>query len=289
MQKRALGRIATHPVMQQKVEEWRNCHDDWKSLAAFMLSKNTGRRFKKKSTQNRDSVTRKILEKKLPKPVPGQEVQNKCQKTSKKYPGVSPLTSTDKKIPNETVNSCSDQSDEDTDGKMKLSGFIGSEEKSVENSVERPIENSSLNRIIHENANEIKEETNRIIHENANEIKEKANMIIHQNANKIKEKTVDTNTESIPSINKEMVVKKLCLDDLTSDKDIVITGNPHDKSISFLFESEFQRKKMKKDTFFMDSGSEVESSCDDSGDEDFILDVRNQEEGNFYLENKGRI
>ena len=86
-----------------------------------------------------------------------------------------------------------------------------------------------------------------------------------------------------------MVVKKLCLDDLTSDGDIVVTGNPNDKSISFLFESEFQRKKTKKNTFFMDSGSEVESLSEDSDDGDSTLDVRNQEEGSFSLENEGRI
>ena len=246
--------------MQQKVEKWRNCHDDWKSLAAFMLSKNTGRRFKKKKTQNKDSKTTMIVNKKLPKPIPDQEFQNKCQKTLKQYLGLSTLSiSTDRKLAKETFNSCSDQSDGDTDGKMKHSDFSGSEDESVDNSVERHIEESSLNRIIHENANEIKE------------------------------KAIDNNTKSIRSISKEMVVKKLCLDDLTSDGDIVVTGNPNDKSISFLFESQFQRKKMKKNTFFMDSGSEVESLSEDSDDGDSTLDVRNQEEGSFSLENEGRI
>ena len=42
-------------------------------------------------------------------------------------------------------------------GKMKHSDFSGSEDESVDNSVERYIEESSLNRIIHENPNEIKE------------------------------------------------------------------------------------------------------------------------------------
>lgn len=48
-EKRVLVRIATHALMTRKVQEWREKHSDWESLAAFAMSKNTGRRFKKKS------------------------------------------------------------------------------------------------------------------------------------------------------------------------------------------------------------------------------------------------
>jgi len=43
-----LTRIACSKLMQKKVARWRQEHDDWEALAAFALSKNTGRRFKKK-------------------------------------------------------------------------------------------------------------------------------------------------------------------------------------------------------------------------------------------------
>ena len=43
-------RVATHKLMSQRVQNWRNEHEDWKALAAFILSKNTGRRFKVKKT-----------------------------------------------------------------------------------------------------------------------------------------------------------------------------------------------------------------------------------------------
>ena len=259
MQKRALGRIATHPVMQQKVEKWRNCHDDWKSLAAFMLSKNTGRRFKKKSTQKGDSMTPKIVKKKLPKPIPGQELQINCQKTSKQYLGVSAITSDDgANLPRETVNTFPEQFNGHTDEKMKLPDFSGSKSESVDSSVKKPVEKSSLN------------------------------MTIHENSSKIKEKAMNKNIESNRSVNKDMVVKKLCLDDITGDGDLLISGNPNDKSVSFLFESDLPHKKINKDNFFVDSSSEVDNASDDNGDGHSELDVGSQEENSWSLDNEGR-
>ena len=258
MQKRALGRIATHPVMQQKVEKWRNCHDDWKSLAAFMLSKNTGRRFKKKSIEKGDSMTGKIVEKKLPKPIPGQELQIKCQKNSKQF-GVSAITRDDgANFPKGTINSFPEHFNGHTDEKMKLAEFSGSENESVDSSIKKPVEKSSLNRTIHENSS------------------------------KIREKAMNKNMESNRSMNTEMVVKKLCLDDLTGDGDLLISGNPNNKSVSFLFESDLPRKKINKDNFFVDSSSEVDSASDDNKDEHSVLDFRNQEEHSLSSDDEGR-
>ena len=47
-----IARLASHKLLQPKVERFRKEHDDWQSLAAFILSKNTGRRFKKKKAIN---------------------------------------------------------------------------------------------------------------------------------------------------------------------------------------------------------------------------------------------
>ena len=47
-----IARLASHKLLQPKVERFRKEHDDWQSLAAFILSKNTGRRFKKKKATN---------------------------------------------------------------------------------------------------------------------------------------------------------------------------------------------------------------------------------------------
>ena len=42
--------------MQKKISRWRQEHKDWEALAAFALSKNTGRRFKKKPPSDSDSM-----------------------------------------------------------------------------------------------------------------------------------------------------------------------------------------------------------------------------------------
>jgi len=43
-----LTRIACSNLMQKVITRWRQEHEDWEALAAFVLSKNTGRRFKNK-------------------------------------------------------------------------------------------------------------------------------------------------------------------------------------------------------------------------------------------------
>jgi len=47
-EEKVLTRIACSNVMQKVITRWRQEHEDWEALAAFALSKNTGRRFKKK-------------------------------------------------------------------------------------------------------------------------------------------------------------------------------------------------------------------------------------------------
>lgn len=47
-EEKVLARIACSKLMQKKIARWRQEHDDWEALAAFALSKNTGRRFKNK-------------------------------------------------------------------------------------------------------------------------------------------------------------------------------------------------------------------------------------------------
>ena len=48
LEEKVLTRIACCKLMQQKINRWRQEHEDWEALAAFALSKNTGRRFKNK-------------------------------------------------------------------------------------------------------------------------------------------------------------------------------------------------------------------------------------------------
>lgn len=55
LDERAYTRVARHKLVHDKITTWRQEHDDWESLAAFALSKNTGRRFKKKKSRSHGS------------------------------------------------------------------------------------------------------------------------------------------------------------------------------------------------------------------------------------------
>jgi len=56
-EERAKTRMATHKLMEEHVKTWRDKHEDWQALAAFMLSKNTGRRFKKVIKMTQEPVS----------------------------------------------------------------------------------------------------------------------------------------------------------------------------------------------------------------------------------------
>lgn len=51
--------MACQKPIQTKVQKWRMEHEDWSSLAAFVLSKNTGRRLKKKTKKTKKSKQKK--------------------------------------------------------------------------------------------------------------------------------------------------------------------------------------------------------------------------------------
>ncbi|XP_013094714.2 serum response factor-binding protein 1-like [Biomphalaria glabrata] len=50
---RALGRLADHPLMKKVVSDFREQHSDWQDLAAYLLIKQTGRRFKTKKQKQK--------------------------------------------------------------------------------------------------------------------------------------------------------------------------------------------------------------------------------------------
>ena len=52
-----LTRIACSKSIQKKITSWRKEHNDWEALAAFALSKTTGRRFKNKAHSDSNSVS----------------------------------------------------------------------------------------------------------------------------------------------------------------------------------------------------------------------------------------
>ncbi|XP_059148318.1 serum response factor-binding protein 1-like [Physella acuta] len=50
---RALARLADHPLMKKVVSDFRQQHQDWQDLAAYLLIKQTGRRFKTKKQKQK--------------------------------------------------------------------------------------------------------------------------------------------------------------------------------------------------------------------------------------------
>jgi len=56
VEKKMLTRIACSKLLQKKITRWRQEHEDWEALAAFALSKTTGRRFKNKPHSASNSV-----------------------------------------------------------------------------------------------------------------------------------------------------------------------------------------------------------------------------------------
>ncbi|KAK3585321.1 hypothetical protein CHS0354_040270 [Potamilus streckersoni] len=61
LETRALCRLSLNPVLQKVVTEFREQHYDWKSLAAYLLTKETGRKYKiKKKGKNQKIVSTNI-------------------------------------------------------------------------------------------------------------------------------------------------------------------------------------------------------------------------------------
>ncbi|XP_046559986.1 serum response factor-binding protein 1-like [Haliotis rubra] len=52
IQSRALTRVSENEVIQKEVTRFRDSHPDWKSLSAFLLMKQSGRRYKKKKNRS---------------------------------------------------------------------------------------------------------------------------------------------------------------------------------------------------------------------------------------------
>ncbi|GFR76965.1 serum response factor-binding protein 1 [Elysia marginata] len=57
---RAMARLADHPIMQKVVGDFRTQHPDWRDLAAYLLIKQTGRRFKTKKQKQGKKLSRTV-------------------------------------------------------------------------------------------------------------------------------------------------------------------------------------------------------------------------------------
>ena len=55
-----MARLADHSLMQKVVSDFRTQHQDWRDLAAYLLVKQTGRRFKTKKQKQRKKLSRSV-------------------------------------------------------------------------------------------------------------------------------------------------------------------------------------------------------------------------------------
>ncbi len=219
MSTRALGRIATHPVIVKKVQAWRKEHDDWKNLAAFLLSKNTGRRFKKKKRVS-DSV------------------ENLVERTGDSGKSASV--------------SCSDhESDIDSDAtsaegkavvldKRQTSPDCWQSENRSDPDRDQQSENSPGRN---------QQSENRPCPDRDQKSENRPNPDRNQSGNS----------------KKQMVVKKLTLEELSGEGDIKITEE-NDSSVGFLFEASTPSKK--KDSFFLGSGDSSDGEQEEADDKE---------------------
>ncbi|XP_071105074.1 serum response factor-binding protein 1-like isoform X1 [Haliotis cracherodii] len=87
IQSRALTRVSENEVIQKEVTKFRDTHPDWKSLSAFLLMKQSGRRYKKKKNRStaekvdtnvkaREAMLEAYLENKLEKKVDIEKIKN---------------------------------------------------------------------------------------------------------------------------------------------------------------------------------------------------------------------
>ncbi|KAK2146874.1 hypothetical protein LSH36_581g03062 [Paralvinella palmiformis] len=285
---RVLLRMACHKVMSQKVETWREKHKDWKSLAAFLLYKNTGRRFKKKNTSQKRAKERVIKtdatdeESKhgsgSPKNTDQQVNDNDDTETvddgfeQKGWQGLEEI----KKGGLEEVQS-------DTQSDTKVSSIIGVKEKNLCHSEERDTDSeSSCGRNGSDSSEEeARSKTNKWIgkpfHTDSSHVKTSSDSSIDDSLTiSLGERCKHKEMLDVKNVlsDREAVVKRFSLDDFGEDGDqleflfrqpsAVEIVSRNDQSGS---ENQNDGANIKKrDAFFCDSGSD-QASEDGAGDE----------------------
>ena len=276
--------------MSQKVNKWRSEHDDWKALAAFIKSKNTGRRFKKLSAGkiDLDSVNR------MPVNV-DKQLQRKQESTSGEVKSL---------LGDRLLQIANDESAEsESPRRDTCDADIASVHSDNEDSVE--VSDTCANLNISEALNV----TNVDPHEEAcseetldnkltvitaeddlsssSDVSDEDNLVASNSSDFSDDSDEDTgepgqSCTSMPSIvkkshagpivraNRETVVKQLNLNDWDADAELDVAVGPSDgaaENVSFLFERDDceEVNTKKKDNFFVMDDSDGSESDVDSG------------------------
>ncbi len=287
--------MSCQPIIKSHIEKWRSEHDDWKELAAFMLSKNTGRRFKKKK-KKKDSVTNETNIEGSPdktesistprKIVSTTKEDVKSQKSSIKIDSQSSRKDSSKRQSSkvdEDQDSDNDSVDDDNKCENNITESVSeseeSENESDSNSEETnsQLENKGKQKVRLKRKGESIESSDSTDGESQSDEEE------HKLSGAMEDERDRTKRTNV---NKEKVVKRIKLSELDNDEDIEI-GQEEGRT-AFLFESAspVECVKKAKDAFFMNSddeseeGEEEEDNVEDKMSVDQSDDSDNQ--GNLY-------
>ena len=300
-----IARLASHKLLQPKVERFRKEHDDWQSLAAFILSKNTGRRFKKKKATNTPkkvvarSGTATVDDKQSvsessdvsePEETEPMDCVDQSDSDSTDERSMSPemrIAKTESECDNrEPSRTCDDEctdSDDSADEYVSVpcvTAKVLPAKPKYDKAMSKSI--TALNKASktesRDNVGPVRTlpQADAGLEEEKSQLKSKLKI-----ETDIKMKVQEATVEKLKMKTKipestEMVVETLNLDEFHSEGDIVVKSRFRDevapgKDLSFLYtkgaESPEKAKKKQKDPFFMDeSGSDEDDKSSDDGD-----------------------
>ena len=299
MERRAIARLASHKLLQPKVEKFRKEHDDWKALAAFLLSKNTGRRFKKKKTKiPANEASTRIGKKQAEHTDSGSESADECEpdemeaeegdeennpdsaddgRASSEAPLSRPECSSSLKT---HTDSCPDSDDSQDD--VVVSPCVTTTILPSTSECQKPKPKSVAP--LHETSRTKREDSKQLTVMSSNQTADVAVKVLKDMTSAKKEKlNKNPNAKTAKNVmttqaSSEMVVQTLNLDELNSESDIVvrtdITVAKQKEDLSFLYSAaggnesftKKPKKKMKDPFFVGESGSEGNDSSSEGGD-----------------------
>ncbi len=262
------------------MEKWRSDHDDWKELAAFMLSKNTGRRFKKKKKKKDGETNETNIEGSpdktesisTPRKIDSTSKEDvKSQKSSIKMDSQSSRNDSSKRQSSkvdEDQDSENDSVDDDNKCEKKITES-GSESEESDNESESNSEetNSEVEAKRRQKVKlKRKGETNELSDDSEGE-----SVSVEEEHKLSGAMDVEKGGSKSTNVNKEKVVKRIKLSELGNDEDIEISQE--EGRTAFLFESASPVEPVKKakDAFFMNSDDEFEDG-EEEEEEDNVED-----------------
>ena len=321
MERRAIARLASHKLLQPKVEKFRKEHDDWKALAAFLLSKNTGRRFKKRKTKKNpaNEASARSDKKQAEPPDSGSESADESEpeelEAEESGEEDNPDSADDGRASSEVplsrpecsgslkTDPCPDSGDSQDDLVVSPCVTTTVLPSASECRKTKPQSVAPLHETSRTNREDSKQLT--VMSSNRTAADAAVNMLKDMKPAKKEKLKKNPNAKTAKNVtttqaSSEMVVQTLNLDELNSESDIVVrpdvTVAKQKDDLSFLYKAaggkeSFTKKPRKKvkDPFFVgESGSEGDDSSsedDDSGSEGIAGETETQSLGRKISKN----